>query len=36
VREGGGEYRMIGPAYVEGVMNGEKWDEEKERDITLV
>jgi hypothetical protein len=24
VREGGGEYRMIGPAYVEGVMNGEK------------
>jgi hypothetical protein len=36
VREGGGEYRMIGPAYVKRVINREKWDEEKERDITLI
>jgi hypothetical protein len=36
VRESGEEYQTIGPAYVEGFMDGEKWDQEKVRDIALV
>jgi hypothetical protein len=35
VREDGENFRLIGPAYIEGFMEGERWDEEKVRSITL-
>jgi hypothetical protein len=36
IREDGESHRLIGPAYVEGYMEGERWDEEKVGSITLL
>jgi hypothetical protein len=36
VRESGEQFNLIGPAYIEGVMLGEQWDDSKVRTITLV
>jgi hypothetical protein len=35
-RKDGRNYRLIGPAYIEGIMEGERWDEEKASDITFI
>lgn len=36
VRRTGPNYRLIGPAYIHGVMRGERWDDSRIEDITLV
>jgi hypothetical protein len=36
VREAGEHYNLIGPAYIEGVMCGERWDDGEAKTITLV
>jgi hypothetical protein len=36
VREVGAQYNLIGPAYIEGVMLGERWDDSRVRTMTLV
>jgi hypothetical protein len=36
VREAGEHYSLIGPAYVEGIMLGERWNDNEVRIITLV
>lgn len=36
VRKSGDAYNLIGPAYVHGIMKGERWDKELAEDITLV
>jgi hypothetical protein len=36
IRKDGESHRLIGPAYVEGYMEGERWDEEKVGSITLL
>jgi hypothetical protein len=36
VRKDGKCFRLIGPAYMHGVMKGERWDEGRLMDITLV
>jgi hypothetical protein len=35
VRKDGQDYRLIGPAYIAGVMNGERWDENQARSFTF-
>jgi hypothetical protein len=35
VRKDGQEHRLIGPAYIAGVMNGERWDENQARSFTF-
>jgi hypothetical protein len=36
VRESGEQFNLIGPAYIEGVMLGERWDDSRVRTLTLV
>jgi hypothetical protein len=36
VRKAGEYYRLIGPAYIEGIMHGERWQESEARSMTFV
>lgn len=36
VREAGDKYNLIGPAYIHGVMRGERWDDDLREQIVLI
>jgi hypothetical protein len=36
VRKAGEHYRLIGPAYIEGIMDGERWDERETGTLTFI